>query len=60
MTHALLDDNPTERQLALAFIAALRKKARQPGPVPDYIPDSLRGWVLRMKTRHSFSTGART
>ncbi len=37
MTTAMTD-NPTERQLALAFIAALRKKARQPGPVPDYIP----------------------
>jgi hypothetical protein len=49
-----MPDRPLERQPAAALIAALRIKAKQPGPLPEYIPEQLRGWMLRQKTRHSF------
>lgn len=48
------EPGPYERQLSAAFLRALTARARQPGPLPPYVPDSLHGYLLRVKSRHAF------
>lgn len=51
---AMNADDPTRRQPAYAFLQAFREGAKR-GEVPAYVPEALRGVLLRMKTRHNFS-----
>lgn len=51
----MIVDQPVQRQLAYKFLQALKRRAKQPGPLPDYVPEEWRGYLLRSKTRHQFS-----
>lgn len=57
MTHDR-EPGPYELQLSAAFLRALKARARQPGPLPPYVPDSLHGYLLRVKSRHTFQESA--
>ncbi len=45
--------DPGTNQMTAAFFRAFKRSAQQ-GRVPPFLPDALRDYMLRQKTRHSF------
>ena len=47
-----------DRQMYLAFLKALKARARNHGPLPEYVPEQWREYLLRIKSRHEFRRSA--